>query len=178
MKFAIAICLVATSLATVAESKTDKTIKLEERTNSKYQKSGYSFRYKTQNEKEHRNYVDIVYEAGLMRINNHGGQRNQIVDLGAREGLSKAEKFDLEDATWTTDMLAPEEGHAYALHVTASQQQMIVVFYVSKVTHDKLEFSWQQVDGPKKWPVSLQGRGTAGTSGMLGRGTPRRSKAR
>lgn len=177
MKYAFAICLLVCSMTSYVEAQSSKQIKLDRRTDSKYKDSGYSFRYQTLNEKTHRNYVDIVYEAGVMRINNHNRLRNQIVDLGFREGLSKAEKFDLEDVTWTSEMLQPNEGHTYAMQINADNNQMIVVFHVSKVAEDKLEFKWQQIDGPKKWPIDLRGRGFAGTSGMLATRSVSRSKA-
>ena len=178
MRFILVIGLIVAALVSTTDAQESKTIKLERRTNPKYQKSGYSFRYRAQDEQRHKNYVDIVYEGGIMRINNHGGQKNQIVDLGATDGLSKTMKVDKNELEWTTDLMSPTEGHTYALDVNASNKNMLVVFHVSKVTEDMMEFKWRQINGPKTWPISLQRRGAAGTSGMMGGAAQQKLKLR
>jgi len=153
-----------------AQSKNLKTVKLEKRTDSEYGKSAFSFRYKTQDAAKHKNYVDVVYEVGRMRINNHGGTKSRIADLGTEKDVKKAAKL-IKDAKWTDKQVPPVAGRTYALEIKEDKHKMTVLFHVSKVDAKVMEFVWQ-ADQAKKWPVELSRRGAAGTSGMMG-GVPR-----
>ncbi len=172
MKFSLATLLAATILLlNVTDGQESGAVTLEQRTESKYKQSAYSFRYKTQDYAKHKNYIDIVYEAGVMRINNHGGQKNRIADLGSMEKLSEVSKVGKSDTRWTQDLLAPEPGHVYAMDVNADNQNMAVVFRVKEASAERMEFEWQTVGKTKKWPVDLRFRGAAGASGMMSRQT-------
>lgn len=142
------------------------TVKLEKRTGSFYRKSGYSFRYQTIDEQKHRNYVDLVYEAGKMRINNHGGMKCRIADLGTETDVKKA-TAQIKNAKWSKDLLVPKAGQTYSLEITEGKHKMHSVFHVTKVAEKQIEFVWQP-DKTKKWPIAVGQRGAAGCSGMMG----------
>ena len=150
--------------------KSMRTVKLEKRTATEYGKSGFSFRYKTQDITKHKNYVDVVYEQGRMRINNHGGIKCRIADLGTEKDIKKANEM-LKDAKWSDKLLPPVAGRTYALDIVEDKHKMSALFHVTKVDEKVMEFVWQP-DPKKKWPVDLTRRGAAGCSGMMG-GAPR-----
>ncbi len=183
MKILLSVVILATIFASPVASQErasvqeKASVKLDRRTDSSYLKSGYSFRYRSQNEQEHKNYVDLVYESGVMRINNHSGLKNRIADLGEMDGLKDARNIKQSDANWSQEMLKPLAGHSYALEVTEAKHKMMVVFHVAKVAEDKLEFEWQPVGSIGRWPVDLNRRGAAGTSGMMG-GMPPESRSK
>ena len=144
-----------------------QTVKLEKRTESKYGKSAFSFRYKTQDATKHKNYVDVVYDQGRMRINNHGGMKCRIADLGEEKDIKKANEM-LKDAKWSDKLLPPVAGRTYALEIKDDEQnKMAALFHVTKVGEKLMEFVWKP-DPKKKWPVDLTRRGAAGHSGMMG----------
>lgn len=143
-----------------------KTVKLEKRTDSEYEKSGFSFRYKAQDINKHKNYVDVVYEVGRMRINNHGGLENRIADLGSEKDVKKASEL-VKDANWYDKMLPLVAGRTYALEIKENNHKMIALFHVVKVDEKVIEFVWQP-DPEQQWPVDLNRRGAAGCSGMMG----------
>jgi hypothetical protein len=151
----------------VPENSIDETqIKLDRRTNSQYEKSAYSFRYKTQSRAEHKNYVDIVYSAnGNLRINNHGGAECKIVDLGEEVGsgfdIRKVKKND-----WQKIQIQPVTGHVYAYHVKVQQYQMTVLFRIDELSENQMGITAWYQKGKNRWPLSLANRGEAGTSGL------------
>lgn len=157
--FSLVCCIVNIAVAQESE-----TVNLELRTSPKYKKSAYSFRYRTQ--KKHNNYVDLVYEAGHMRINNHGGLKNRIADLGTVEGLSEVSKIRKDSANWSHQITKPIQGHAYAMEINEGPHSMLVVFHVSEVNEKKMTFQWLPVT-KGSWPISIRARAAAGTSGMI-----------
>ena len=141
-------------------------IKLDRRTNTEYDKSAYSFRYKSQSKAEHKNYVDIVFSAnGNIRVNNHGGMACKIVDLGGDVGkgfdIRKVKKGD-----WQQMQIKPVTGHYYAYHVQVQRNQMTVVFRVDQLSETQMGITAWYQKGKNRWPISLANRGTAGASGM------------
>ena len=145
-------------------NKNVQTVKLERRTQPEYGKSCFSFRHRTQDVTKHKNYVDVVYEHGRMRINNHGGMKCRIADLGTEKDIKKAGEM-VKDAKWSEKLLPPVAGRTYALEIVEEKHKMYALFHVTKVDAKAMEFVWQP--NPKKnWPVDLTRRGAAGVSGM------------
>ena len=158
--------LKAQDSAKTAADKSMQTIKLEKRTESEYGKSCFSFQYRTQDFTKHKNYVDVVYEHGRMRINNHGGMKCRITDLGTEKDIKKAGEL-VKDAKWSEKLIPPVAGRTYALEITEDKHKMNALFHVTKVDQKAMEFVWQPDPAPKKkWPVDLNRRGAAGCSGM------------
>jgi hypothetical protein len=140
-------------------------IKLDRRTNPEYGNSAYSFRYKTQSKAKHKNYVDIVYSVnGNIRINNHGGMECGIVDIGSELDSGKVPK--VKKADWQTRQIKPVTGHYYVYGVSAERNEMSVVFRVDQLSETQMGITAWYVKGKDRWPLSLAGRGAAGTSGM------------
>lgn len=149
------------------EKGVDKTeIKLDRRTENEYGKSAYSFRYRTQAKSKHKNYVDVVYSAnGNLRVSNHGGMESGVIDLGEKVG----EGFDIGNIKldqWQKREIKPVTGHYYVYHVMANPNRMTVVFRVDQLSEDQVGITAWYEKGKDKWPVSLERRGAAGTSGM------------
>ncbi len=141
-------------------------IVLLRRSQPEYGKSAYSFRYKTQDKTKHKNYVDIVYAAnGFLRINNHGGQANTIADLGDTVGRGFNVK-NVKKETWQELQIKPVAGHFYVQNIIADKNRMKVLLYIDSVSKEKVELTAWFEKGKDVWPVSLEGRGEAGTSGM------------
>lgn len=101
-----------------AEEKMSTVVRLSTRTEQRYGDSAYSFRYRANSRAKHKNYVDLVYESGMMRVNHHAGVKNQITDLGPDVEVTKSYVVP-EDAEWAEDMLVPAKGHYYAMKITA-----------------------------------------------------------
>jgi hypothetical protein len=141
-------------------------IKLDRRTNTEYEKSAYSFRYKTQSKAKHKNYVDVVYSAnGNIRVNNHGGMECKIVDLGGEIGNG----FDtrkVKNNDWQKVQIKPATGHYYAYHIQVQRNQMTVVFRVDQLSETQMGITAWYQKGKNRWPLSVASRGTAGASGM------------
>ena len=142
-----------------------KTVKLEKRIDTEYGKSGFSFRYKTQDSGRHNNYVDVVYESGMMRINNHGGLESRIADLGTEKDIEKAIEL-VKSAKWSDKLVPPVAGRTYALEIKEYNHKMTALFHVSKVDDKVMEFIWQP-DQARQWPIHVKSRGVAGCSGMM-----------
>ncbi len=145
-------------------------ITLYRRNQNEYGQSAYSFRYRTQEKSQHRNYVDLVYSTdGKLRINNHGGMQARIAKLGPDASLTPNEN-QLKQAKWTNENLTPESGTVYALEIKALDErqqvkQMTVVFKVGQVGSEKLDFVWSPSE-QNPWPIDNRRFGMAGTSGM------------
>ncbi len=142
------------------------SIVLDVRKTPDYNKSAFSFRYNSQDVAVHKNYVDIVYSANLhIRINNHGGLESRIVDLG--ETPEQGFHVDgIDDERWQTRQIRPVGGHYYLHQVVEEGNEMLVIFRVDEVDNQTLQITgWARSD-QQAWPVSLERRGAAGTSGM------------
>ena len=152
------------------EEKIDGRITLDRRTTTDYRRSAYSFRYDSQDINRHRNYVDIVYSAnGLMRVNNHGGLKNLICDLGKNAPLDNDLK-KVARRSWTEKMIEPKQGHTYGLQIQEMGEKMTVAFRITQLEDNKLQFVFVNLSN-KEWSVPNYNRGMAGASGMS-RGRP------
>lgn len=158
--------LVLATFPAPVEEKLSTVVRLSTRTEQRYGDSAYSFRYRANSRAKHKNYVDLVYESGMMRVNHHAGVKNQITDLGPDVEVTKSYVVP-EDAEWAEDMLVPAKGHYYAMKITAFDgKEMKVIFKVDDVTRERLTIRWNANSVPK-WPALGPGVGDAGESGMI-----------
>ncbi len=160
---AVAAALLASS---GLQAQSTETITLETRAKSEYEKSAFSFRYRSQDLEVHKNHVDFTFENGKLRINHHIGLESRIADLG-EVNLGDVEEHleEMDEGNWQSQAVEPVEGHTYVIQLVADGHEMQVEFRIDKLYSEELEFSWIPAD-LAEWPVSIERRGAAGVSGF------------
>lgn len=136
------------------------------RDNGAYGTSAFSFRFNSQELREHQNQVDLVYNrCGLLHVTAHGGMRSRVVDLGEVNFLQQQDVP--EEGDWLNRCVQPVAGHVYVQEINDGRQIAYVKFKVLEIKQDgELSIRWSPLDSMKDWPSFEPG--WAGTMGQCG----------
>lgn len=130
-----------------------------------YGASAYSFQHATGDLTGHRNYVDLVYQnCGLLHVDNYGGQRNRIADVGT-EPLRDTSVSP--GTVWRSSSIRPVAGHFYIEEVENDTHRMVVQFEILDVNAEELRLRWVPINGASLPPFP-PGGGACGHSGFCG----------
>jgi hypothetical protein len=133
-----------------------------------YGRSGFSFRYATQDAEACKNVVDVVLDrCGLLHLAPYGGTQCHVADAGEK---ALQDVVELPREGWRKrSALRPVAGHVYVLEICVksgeASESYTYKFRVEAVTGTTMELRWAPVGGPKEAP-SLEGHGAAGASGI------------
>ena len=147
-----------------------QTVVLDQRSGGKYEKSAYSFRYRTGDPQAHRNYVDLVFgPCGQLHFNVHSGQKNAaLVVTGEKLAEVKAVP---EAREWLRNSLEPVVGKIVVQRITTDDfdKPLYVKYQITKVEDQKVTIIWQPLNEEQAdWPPLDPPRGAAGTAGLCG----------
>jgi len=140
-------------------------VELPRRTdNGPYRQSAFSFRYAAQNEEEHHNRVDVVYDlCEQIHLTPYGGEYSRVTDLGATEpsaigAIAEGPRFD--------HSFKPQAGHWYLQEFGREDLEPRALFQVISVDANSVSLRWRPVGkGSSCW---RREHGVAGTKGQCG----------
>lgn len=125
--------------------------------NDAYGKSAYSFRYASQDARDHKNAVDLIFNGcGNLHIA-EGGGTNRIVKTSVTK-LSRVE--EIPEAGWSSKCFSPEKGAVYVMQIEDSLQRFTIKLRVVDAKKDKVVIEWLPLR-----VLPAQERGTLGQCG-------------